>query len=285
MKHSKSLPYLLALPGIAVLVAILYPFLTGVWWSFTSYRLTEGGPSFNGGQNYLALFTTGDGLHAILVTLTYAVCAVVIEVLIGTGLAYLLNLGPYGAFFRILIVLPLLLPPVIAALMWKVMFTENGVANWLLESTIGRGFPWFNGPDSALSTVILVDVWLYTPFVVLLMQAALRSIPTELREASGVDGAGPLRSFFSITLPMITPVLVVVIAFRGIDSLKMFDVIYTTTKGGPVDATTNLHVLAYLEGIRNMNFGASMAILVVLWLLCYLISYFLLKARRKEMSA
>ena len=285
MKHSKSLPYLLALPGIAVLVAILYPFFTGVWWSFTSYRLTEGDPSFNAGRNYLDLFTTGDGLHAIGVTLTYAVCAVVIEVLIGTGLAYLLNFGPYGSFFRILIVLPLLLPPVIAALMWKVMLTENGVANWLLESTIGHGFLWFNGPDTALATVILVDVWLYTPFVVLLMQAALRSIPDELREASGVDGAGPFRSFFAITMPLITPVLVVVIAFRGIDSLKMFDVIYTTTKGGPVDATTNLHVLAYLEGIRNMNFGAAMAILVVLWLLCYLISYFLLKARRKEMSA
>lgn len=285
MRHSKSLPYLLALPGIAVLIAIMYPFLTGVWWSFTDYRLTEGDPSFNWGQNYLDLFTTGDGLHAILVTLTYAVCAVVIEVLIGTGLAYLLNMGPYGSFFRILIVLPLLLPPVIAALMWKVMLTENGVANWLLESTIGQGFLWFNGPDTALATVILVDVWLYTPFVVLLMQAGLRSIPTEIREAAGVDGAGPLRNLFSITLPLVTPVLVVVIAFRGIDSLKMFDVIYTTTKGGPVDATTNLHVLAYLEGIRNMNFGAAMAILVVLWLLCYLISYFLLKARRKEMSA
>lgn len=285
MKHRRSLPYLLALPGIAVLVAILYPFFTGVWWSFTSYRLTEGDPTFNFGQNYLDLFTTGDGLHAILVTLTYAVCAVVIEVLIGTGLAYLLNYGPYGSLFRILIVLPLLLPPVIAALMWKVMLTENGVANWLLESTIGNGFLWFNGPDTALATVILVDIWLYTPFVVLLMQAALRSIPTEIREASGVDGAGPVRSFFSITLPLVMPVLAVVIAFRGIDSLKMFDVIYTTTKGGPVDATTNLHVLAYLEGIRNMNFGASMAILVVLWLLCYLISYFLLKARRKEMSA
>lgn len=285
MRHSKFLPYFLALPGIAVLIAIMYPFLTGVWWSFTDYRLTEGEPSFNGGQNYLDLFTTGDGLHAILVTLSYAVCAVVIEVLIGTALAYLLNMGPYGSFFRIIIVLPLLLPPVIAALMWKVMLTENGVANWLLESTIGQGFLWFNGPDTALATVILVDVWLYTPFVVLLMQAGLRSIPTEIREASGVDGAGPLRSFFSITLPLVMPVLVVVIAFRGIDSLKMFDVIYTTTKGGPVDATTNLHVLAYLEGIRNMNFGAAMAILVVLWLLCYLISYFLLKARRKEMSA
>lgn len=167
-------------------------------------------------------------------TLTYAVCAVVIEMFIGTGLVYHLNLGPYVAFFRILIVLPLLLPPVIAALVWKVMFAENGVADWLLESTIARGLPWFDGPDSALFTVILVHVWLYTLFVVLLIQAASRSIPTQLREASDADGAGPLRSFFSITLTMSTPVLIVVITFRGIVSLTIFDVIYTTTKGGPI---------------------------------------------------
>lgn len=285
MKHKRSLPYLLVLPGLALLVAMLYPFLTGVAWSFTSYRLTRGEPTFNGGKNFVTLFSTGDGLHALSITLLYAVGVVVIEVVLGILLALALNHGRYGAYFRIIVVLPLLMPPVIAALMWKVMLTENGVANWLIEAAGGTGLLWFNGPDTALITVMLVDVWLYTPFVVLLMQAALKSVPAELREASSVDGASNLRHFFSITLPLTVPVLVVVIAFRGIDSLKMFDVIYTTTKGGPVDATTNLHVLAYLEGIRNLNFGAAMAALVVLWAICYLMSYLLLKSRRKETSA
>jgi multiple sugar transport system permease protein len=285
MKHKPYLPYLLALPGIAILLAVMYPFLTGVFWSFTSYRLTRGAPDFNWGKNFLNLFSTGAGWHAIGITLLYAVSVVVIELIIGILLALALNHGRYGSLFRIVIVLPLLMPPVIAALMWKVMLTENGVVNWLIESVGGEGSLWFNGPDSALLTVMLVDVWLYTPFVVLLMQAALKSVPTELREASAMDGAGNLRHFFAVTLPLIVPVLVVVIAFRGIDSLKMFDVIYTTTKGGPVDATTNLHVLAYLEGIRNMNFGAAMAALVVLWVICYVMSFLLLKARRKEISA
>jgi multiple sugar transport system permease protein len=285
MKHKPYLPYLLALPGLAVLIAVLYPFLTGVYWSFTSYRLTRGAPEFNGGKNFLNLFSSGEGWHAIAITVLYAVSVVAIELIIGILIALALNHGRYGSFFRILIVLPLLMPPVIAALMWKVMLTENGVVNWLIESLGGEGSLWFNGPDSALFTVMLVDVWLYTPFVVLLMQAALKSVPTELREASAVDGASNLRHFFAVTLPLIVPVLVVVVAFRGIDSLKMFDVIYTTTKGGPVDATTNLHVLAYLEGIRNMNFGAAMAALVVLWAICYLMSFILLKARRKEISA
>jgi multiple sugar transport system permease protein len=261
---------------------MLYPFLTGAWWSFTSYRLNRGDPSFNGGENYLDLLTTPDGLHAIGTTLFYAVTVVIIEVIAGVGLAMLLNYGPYGNAFRLLIVLPLLLPPVIAALMWKVMLTENGVVNWLLESMGQQRLLWLNGPDSALWSVILIDVWIFTPFVVLLAQAGLRSVPQELQEASAVDGAGPIRNFVSVTLPMLMPILIVIIAFRGIDSLKMFDIIYTTTKGGPVNATTNLHVLGYLEGIRNLNFGASMAALIVLWLLCYLISYFLLKARRKD---
>ncbi|GAA3765107.1 sugar ABC transporter permease [Microbacterium kribbense] len=282
MKHKPSLPYLLLLPGLAVLVAILYPFITGAWWSFTSYRLNRGAPKFNWGQNFVDLFTTGAGLHAIWITLLYAVTVVVIECVVGIGLAILLNQGRYGNVFRVLIVLPLLLPPVIAALMWKVMLTDNGVVNWLLQAVGQNKLLWLNGPDSALWSVVLIDVWIFTPFVVLLAQAGLKSVPAELREAAAVDGAGPIRNFVSVTLPMLMPVLVVIITFRGIDSLKMFDIIYTTTKGGPVDATTNLHVLAYLEGIRNLNFGTAMAALIVLWLLCYLISYFLLKARRKE---
>lgn len=285
MKHKPYLPYLLALPGIAVLVAILYPFLTGAWWSFTSYRLNRGDPEFNWGQNFVTLFSSGEGLHAIGVTLTYASVVVVVEVTLGIGLAMLLNYGRYGNYFRLIIVLPLLLPPVIAALMWKVMLTENGIANWLLESLGQQKLLWLNGTDSALWSVILIDVWIFTPFVVLLAQAGLRSIPKELREASAVDGAGPVRNFISVTLPMLMPILIVIVTFRGVDSLKMFDIIYTTTKGGPIDATTSLHVMAYLDGIRNLNFGMAMTALVVLWVLCYLISHFLLKARRKEAMA
>lgn len=285
MRHSARLPYLLILPAFAFLIAILYPFLTGAYWSFTSYRLTRGDPELNWGENYIRLFTTGEGLHAVTITLTYAAVVVAVECVLGLGLAMLLNYHRYGSAFRLLIVLPLLLPPVVAALMWKVMLTENGVVNWLIEASGNTKLLWLSGPDTALLSVILIDVWIFTPFVVLLAQAGLRSVPQELREASAVDGAGPVRSFVSVTLPMLTPVLVVIIAFRGIDSLKMFDIIYTTTAGGPVDATTNLHVLAYLEGIRNLNFGMAMTSLLVLWLIIYAMSHFLLKARRRDAVA
>lgn len=282
MKHRPTLPYLLALPGIAVIVAILYPFLTGTYWAFTSYRLNRGDPEFNWGRNFVNLFTSGDGLHAINVTFTYTLSVVALELLIGMALALLLNYSRFGSYFRLVIVLPLLLPPVIAALMWNVMLTENGVVNYILESAGLPTLLWLSSPDTALMSVILIDVWIFTPFVVLLAQAGLRSVPQELAEAAAVDGAGPSRNFFEITLPLLVPILVVIVTFRGIDSLKMFDIIYTTTAGGPVNATTNLHVQAYLDGIRNLNFGAAMASLIVLWLLCYISSYLMLKFRRKE---
>jgi multiple sugar transport system permease protein len=282
MKHNKYLPYLLVFPGLLVLAGILYPFFTGLWWSFTDYRLTRGAPTFTGLDNYINLVTSSSGLHAIYITLRYAFTVTAIEVVIGIGLALLLNMGPYGRFFRLLIVLPLLLPPVIAALMWKVMLTSNGVVNWLLESVGQEGLLWLSGPNSALWSVVLIDVWIFTPFVILLAQSGLKSVPTEMYEAAAVDGAGPIRKFVSVTLPMITPILVVIITFRLIDSLKMFDIIYTTTQGGPVDATTNLHVMAYLSGIRHLNFGMAMTSLVVLWLMVYVLSHYLLKQRRKE---
>lgn len=282
MKHSKILPYLLSAPGLVLLLAILYPFLTGVYWSFNSYRLNRGGPVFNWGENYLTLITSGEGIHAVGITLIYTISTVVIETILGIAIAMLLNKGPYGSFFRLLIVLPLLLPPVVATIMWKVMLTQNGLVNFLLESASLPTSLWFNGPDTALPSVILIDVWIFTPFVILLAQAGLRSVPAELREASAVDGAGPIRNFFSVTLPLLRPVLVVIIIFRGIDSLKMFDIIYTSTKGGPVDATTTLHVQAYLDGIRSLNFGMAMASLMLLWLITNLVSNRLLKIRRSE---
>lgn len=282
MRHSKALPYLLLTPALILLVLVMYPFLTGVFWSFSSYKLTRGDPTFNWGRNYLTLFTNGDGLHALYITVIYALLVVVTEVILGIGIALLLNYpARYTGVFRILLVMPLLLPPVIAALMWKVMMTQRGILNYLLETV---GLPpslWVSSPDTALVSVAIIDMWVFTPFVVLLVQAGLKSIPHELTEASSVDGAGAVRNFRHVTLPMLAPVLVVVIIFRGIDSLKMFDIIYATTKGGPVNATTNLHVLGYIEGIRNLNFGASMTALVILWLLCFIMSNLLLKMRRK----
>jgi multiple sugar transport system permease protein len=287
MNTSRRLPYLLMLPGVALLLAVLYPFLSGVYWSFTDFDLTLGqNPAFNGLSNYLEAFGLGgEGLHAIFVTFAYAALAVAVQTLLGFGVALLLmREGLHIRFFRALIVLPLLMPPVIATMMWRVMMTPDGVLNYMLSWVYLPPFDWLGSTSTALFSVVLIDTWIYTPFVILILLAGMQSIPTEVHEAARVDGASYLREVWNLVVPLLRPFFIIVIVFRGIDSLKMFDIIYTATRGGPINATMNLHVQSYFTGIRSLNLGYSMSFLVVLWILCYALAFFLLRARRGRLA-
>jgi multiple sugar transport system permease protein len=287
MNTSRRLPYLLMLPGIALLLAVLYPFLSGVYWSFTDFDLTLGqNPAFNGLTNYFEAFGLGgEGLHAILVTFAYAALAVAVQTLLGFGVALLLmREGLHIRFFRALIVLPLLMPPVIATMMWRVMMTPDGVLNYMLGWVYLPPFDWLGSTSTALFSVVLIDTWIYTPFVILILLAGMQSIPTEVHEAARVDGASYLREVWNLVVPLLRPFFIIVIVFRGIDSLKMFDIIYTATRGGPINATMNLHVQSYFTGIRSLNIGDSMTFLVVLWILCYALAFVLLRARRGRLA-
>ena len=287
MNASRRLPYLLMLPGIALLLAVLYPFLSGVYWSFTDFDLTMGqNPAFNGLTNYAQAFGLGgEGLHAILITFAYAALAVAVQTLLGFGVALLLmREGLHIRFFRALIVLPLLMPPVIATMMWRVMMTPDGVLNYMLGWVYLPPFDWLGSTSTALFSVVLIDTWIYTPFVILILLAGMQSIPTEVHEAARVDGASYLREVWNLVVPLLRPFFIIVIVFRGIDSLKMFDIIYTATRGGPINATMNLHVQSYFTGIRSLNIGYSMTFLVVLWILCYALAFVLLRVRRGRLA-
>ena len=284
---SRRLPYLLLLPGVVLLVAILYPFLSGVYWSFADFDLALGqNPTFTGISNYLSNFSSGgEGLHAVLITFAYAALAVTLETIIGFGVALLLmREGAHIKFFRALIVLPLLMPPVIASMMWRVMMIPDGVLNYLLNSIGLPSFDWLGSTSTALFSVVLIDTWIYTPFVILILLAGMQSIPTEIHEAARVDGASYVREVWHLIVPLLQPFFIIIIVFRGIDSLKMFDIIYTATRGGPINATMNLHVQAYFTGVRDLDIGDSMSLLVVLWILCYGLAFVLLRVRRGRMA-
>ena len=287
MNSSRLLPYLLMLPGIALLLAVLYPFLSGVYWSFTDFDLTLGqNPAFNGLSNYFDAFgLAGEGLHAILVTFAYAVLAVATQTILGFGVALLLTRdGLHIKFFRALIVLPLLMPPVVATMMWRVMMTPDGVLNYMLGRVHLPPFDWLGSTSTALFSVVLIDTWIYTPFVILILLAGMQSIPEEIHEAARVDGATYLGRVWNLVVPLLRPFFIIVIVFRGIDALKMFDIIYTATRGGPINATMNLHVQSYFTGIRSLNIGYSMTFLVVLWILCYVLAFILLRIRRGRLA-
>jgi multiple sugar transport system permease protein len=275
------LPYLLLTPAFILLMGMLYPFALGLYYSFTNYWLQY--PKrfrFVWFDNYINLLDEPLFSRALQFTLEFTLAAVVIQV--GLGLAVALFLHgriPGRAAIRAVMLLPLMMPPVITALMWKIMMasTNAGILNHML-SFLGLGpINWFGSTQGAVASILIIDTWGNLPFVSLILLGALQALPTEPYEAARVDGASPLAMLRYITLPLLSPFLVLAVMFRTMDSLRIFDVIYATTMGGPNDATTNLHIMAYQFAFQWYQMGKGMAQAVVLLLLVVIVSFLLMR--------
>jgi len=272
----RSLPYLLTLPALLALIGILYPFVLGVYYTFTNYILTEpGNIRFVGLTNYIEIFKTLDFWKAFSLTFVFAGSVVIIELALGLGVALLLkDAFPGVRILRSLLIIPMMIPPIVSALMWKVILlpTDQGVLNHILSFVRFPPIAWLGDSATALLSLIIIDVWIYSPFAILIFLAGLQSLPKEPYEAAKVDGASGWFMFRKLTLPLLTPCIVLVTLFRLIDSLKVFDIIYATTKGGPAGATVTLHIQSYFEAIRWFRMGRGMVYLFVLWFLCFIFS-------------
>jgi multiple sugar transport system permease protein len=272
----RSLPYLLTFPALIALIGILYPFVLGVYYTFTNYTLTEpGNIRLVGLANYIEIFRNIVFWKALWLTFVFAASVVMIELALGLGVALLLkDAFPGVRILRSFLIVPMMIPPIVSALMWKVILlpTNQGVLNHILDLVGIRPIAWLGDSATALVSLILIDVWIYSPFAVLIILAGLQSMPREPYEAAQVDGASGWFMFRKLTLPLLTPSIVLVTLFRLIDSLKVFDIIYATTKGGPAGATTTLHIQSYFEAIRWFNMGRGMVYLFVLWFLCFIFS-------------
>jgi multiple sugar transport system permease protein len=275
-------------PALVLLLASLYPFLTGIYTALTNRKLYLPDAEFVGLGNFVTLADTPLFWTALANTLIYTALVVLIQIPLGLAIALLLDVpSRVQAFFRTTLVLPLLVPPVVAGLMWKTMMQpQSGVLNWLLTRV---GLPaqlWLTDPGTAMISVVLIDTWLFTPLAAIIFLAGLQSVPGETMEAARIDGANPWQVLRDIRLPWLAPYLVLVALFRVADSLKAMEIIYATTRGGPLDATRTLHIMAYEEAYRWSNLGTAMAIVFVLWLICYLFSGVLLGLwQRQEQTA
>jgi multiple sugar transport system permease protein len=162
--------------------------------------------------------------------------------------------------------------------MWKLMMDPSrGVINYLLNKIGLPGSQWIFHSSTALISIALIDVWIFTPFVILIILAGLSSIPEGIYEASSIDGANDFQNFFYITVPLILPYILLAGVFRVVDSFKMFDLFYVVTKGGPGKATMNLPIWSYLTGLKELRMGRGLAGLQVLWLLNYIVAFLLLR--------
>ncbi|WEJ36201.1 carbohydrate ABC transporter permease [Sinorhizobium prairiense] len=276
----RALPYVLSLPALLVCIGILIPFFTAVIYSFQRYRLSQPwARQFNWGENYLNFFTDPGFWNTLKISLLYAGVTVTLELLLGLGIALLLQRrSTVNNFISIMLLLPLMTAPALAALMWKLMTNPGfGILSYLASLVGLENFRWASSPDTALLTVVLVDIWVYTPFIMILLLAGLRSLPTQPFEAAALDGVPRSFVFFRITLPMLTPYILTATLFRLLDLIQQFDIIYAMTQGGPGDTLTVFQVEAYLNFFQSTNVGRSAALLIILWAITYALSNIFIK--------
>jgi len=290
VKHSMSrrkreevmLAAVLMAPAMLIIALVtVYPFLRSFWISLHKWNLTrpqEGRP-FIGLDNYLFILKDPLFHDSLRVTLVFTVAAVTLEILLAIGIALMLNRPFRGQWLvRMLALLPWAIPSVVNGIMWKwILNPSYGSLNGLLYSMglIDKYVIWLGDPELSLAMIVIADIWKETPFIMLLILAALQTIPRDLYEAARVDGSNAIQSFFHITLPLIRPTLFVAVALRTIWALKSFDLIYTLTAGGPSNATSVVGYYTYVKSFVSLQLGrgAAVAYIMTLAVLLLVIAY------------
>ena len=278
----RARPYLILLPALLLLIGILYPFLLGVYYSFTAFNFKVPDSQFNfvGLRNYVRMVTDGDFLYSTYITLAYAVVSTAIELGLGLLVAMLLNReSRIAKIFTPLLIFPMIIAPVIGTLVWKMMMQPSvGILNPILNRVGLPSLEWAAVPETALFSVALVDIWMFTPFAALMILAGLRSFPNAPFEAARVDGASFWFTFRNLTLPMLSPFILIIVVFRFMDSLKMFDIIFAMTEGGPGNTLMTYQLTAYRTSIQFQRLAGGLPYAILLYIMIYLVSMYLIKA-------
>ena len=255
------LPGFLFTGALATLILIVGPALYAISLSFYEQQSLTADPIWVGLSNYAAVLGSAEFWNALGNGFFYAGVAILLQVVLGIGFALLLHQSFRGrTLLRGVAFLPYLLPTVVAVLTFKWMIDGSlGIVTILVDDLGLPPIYWFETESAAMMSVILVSVWLWTPFVTTTFLAGLQTVPVQLYEAARVDGAGPIRRFFHVTLPMLRPILTVIILLRGVWMFNKFDIIWLTTGGGPLGATEHLPVLAYRQAFTLFDIGNGAA--------------------------
>ena len=217
-------------------------------------------------DNYVKFFTDPVALRSLVNTLLFTVLSLTLCMVIGVGMSVLLkSLVPRtGNVLRAIFAMPLLISPIIVSLIWRYMYDPTyGLIYWVLGLVGLQDFGGLTDPSTALICIVITDVWHAVPFIILVASAGLTVIPEELYEAARIDGAGALRTLFSVTLPLLVKTLVVLILIRGTDAFRVFDLIYGLTGGGPANSTSSLSIYAYKQAYENNQMGYAMAVAII----------------------
>ncbi len=251
--------------ALVILLVVAYPLARALWLSVHDVVLTRPGEEpFVGLENYATELASVDFWSAVGRSLFFTVFSTAIELVLGVGMALLMD-QPLRLrwLLRSLVILPWALPTIVNALMWRwIDNAEYGALNALLfQSGLIDGYrQWLSDPGTAMWMVIIADAWKMTPLVAILVLAALQGISREQLEAARVDGAGTLATFRYVVLPLLTPTLLIVLVLRTMEAFKVFDIIWIMTNGGPANTTQTIAIYAYQTAYRAYDFGRGAAL-------------------------
>ena len=274
ISSDRTLAHLLIAPTLAVLLALtIYPLVYSIKISFQ----TESADGLRWTlQNFARLAGDGFFLSALAHTFIYAATALTIEFLLGLALALLLNTQLRGrSIFRAILLVPMMLPAVVVGVVWRLMLNPNfGAVNGTVKSfgVNTETLTWTASPKLAMASVIIADVWQWTPFMFLILLAGLQAIPQEPYEAALIDGSSPWQTFRHVTLPLLKPAILIALLLRTMDLLRVFDQIFILTEGGPGFATETVSLYIYRTAFRFSNFGYAAAMSFVLLIITNVIS-------------
>ena len=270
-------------PALAVMLAVIvFPWLFTVFMSAHDWKIGQT-HAFVGLDNYLALLADERFLASLLRTLYYGVLAVVIPLVLGVFSAVIFHKRfPWRGVLRGIFILPMMATPVAVALVWTMMFhPQLGVLNYLLSLV---GLPpqsWVYAPGTVIPTLVMVEVWQWTPLVMLIVLGGLAALPVEPYECARLEGASEWQMFRHITWPLVLPFVMVAAIIRAIDAIKAFDLIFVISQGGPGTASETINIYLYLQAFAFYNIGYASAIVVVFFVLITALALLLLYMRQR----
>ena len=288
MARTRRLGFLLALPAIIyITIFLVVPLVYNIWLSISDANgsnLITGDYHPTGFANYKEMLASPGFWNGVKLSAIFTVASLALQFLVGYALALFFRKPfPGNGIIRALLLVAWILPAVVTGTIFRWMFDSDfGVINYFLTSMhlVDKPVMWLTGPTTAMVAVVVANLWVGMPFNMLLILSGLHTIDDGLYEAAEVDGAGPIRTFFSLTEPLMRPVVFSLL--RVINTYKVFDLIYTMTKGGPVEATTTLPIFTYLQTFKVFDFGNGAAASMLTMVLPLALSWFYVRSLDKE---
>ena len=286
----RAIAWLFISPTIVLLLAInIFPLLWTVFLSFTNYRANQPGRPIQwiGTRNYERLLGSEDVWGYMQATAHFLVWTMVLQVVIGLGLALLINRGfRTSGFWTTVILIPMMLSPAVVGTFWTYLYQpQTGIFSYIINTFAEVGALNMIGSVSlAPWAIVIVDTWMWTPYIMLLCLAGLRSIPPYLYEAAEIDRANALQKFWYITLPRILPFLMLAVLFRGIENFKMFDMVVELTSGGPGSTTELASINLKREAFEKWRTGYASAFAVILFVTVFGLASIYVKALNRVRS-